>query len=237
MLQNLALRDRILSVPGCVGLYMCDEMSGTLARDLTRTNQGTYTGSPALGAPSVTPGDPIPSVKHDGSSTYVLVKSGLNLGTLANSSILAGIKTTNGRSGGAAGLAIYCERAAAGNDIWKLEMSNSANNQKTRLTHRNDAGTLTQVQASTAINDGKPHVVGISKAGTAVRYFLDGVLNGTATLNGNDTMTNTGVESRIASDIASTAATWADWIGFVALFNRTITDSEAGRVSVAALGL
>jgi concanavalin A-like lectin/glucanase superfamily protein len=230
---STALEQVILSMPGCVGLYMGDEMSGTLARDLTSTNQGVYTGAPALGAPTVTYGDPRPSVTY-AASKYVLVKSGAILATLVNASVVAAVRST--RVGGTSGLAIYCERGSSGNDIWKVEQAQTSAANKLRFTHRDDAATLNQLNSTDALNDSKPHIVAVTKAGTAIKFYIDGFANGTGTLTGNDTLTNATIDSRIGADKADTSVNWKDQIGFVALFSRALTAGEVGRISAAALG-
>lgn len=237
LLGARSIRDAIRSIPGCIGLYLGDEMSGTLARDLSFTDQGTYTAGYLHGAPTLTYGDPIPSTKYDGSTSYILVKSGFKMATLANSTIVAAVKTTAARDGGVSGLAIYCERASAGNDIWKLELGQHSTGDHVRFTHRDDAGTLSQKDSIQLPNGGKPHVVGFTKAATAVTFYFDGLADGTATLGGNDTFTNGSPEARIGSDKAASSVTWADWIGFVGLFNRTLAPGEMRAIAVTSLGL
>jgi hypothetical protein len=225
-----SLRDTILSVPGCVGLYMATEMGGTVARDETATNPGTYTGTPTFGRPSVTPGSQTPAVKYNGSGNYVSCKAGTILATLVNASVVCAIRTTLSGSN----RAVYCERGSSGNDIWKFECSS---NGTMRIIHRDDAGTLNQLAATTSNNNGRPHIVALAKTGTSVQFYRDGLKDGVVTLTGTDTFTNATNESRIGGDKGDGTATFPDDIGFVALFNRALIAGEVGRISVAALGL
>lgn len=232
------LRDAILNTRGCVGLWMGEEVSGTRATDLTNTNQGTWTGTPSRGAPTATPGSQTPSANYLGTNgNYILCKSGNILSNLTNSSLLVSAMVPGGTSSGG-GKALYCERGSSGNDIWKLEWSGPSQPPRVRFTHRNDGGTLTQtLGTSTAgLNDGGPHVIGITKAGTALRHFRDGLFDGATTLGGNDTFTNATLEARIGSDKGDNTVTFTHFIGFAAAFNRTLGDGEMAFLSLMALG-
>jgi hypothetical protein len=132
-------------------------------------------------------------------------------------------------------MAVYTERGSAGNAIYKLEWS--ATNLRVRFTHRNDGGSLSTPDSATtaSLGDGKPHVIGFSKATTAVRFFRDGIVDGTATLGQDDTLTAASAECRIGADKGDATAYFRHWIGFVALWNRTISDTEAIYLSTYAL--
>jgi hypothetical protein len=55
-----------------VAFWQLDETSGTTARDQAGQVNGSYSGDPTLGAPSLVPGDPGRSVKFDGTDDRVL---------------------------------------------------------------------------------------------------------------------------------------------------------------------
>lgn len=235
-LRFRSLRDLILSVRGCVGLYLADELSGTVARDQTFTNTGAWTGTPTRGQNTITPGDPLPATKYNNAGNYILCKSGFILGAQTNSSVLTASRAPVGTTAGASGMSIYVERGSAGNAIWKLEWS--AGTPRVRFTHRDDAGSLTQTlgTSTASLGDGRNHLLGVTKAGTAIRHFRDGALDGTASLSGTDTLTAATAESRIGSDKGDAAAFFTESLGFVALFNRTLTDNEMFHLSRFALG-
>lgn len=224
--------DTCLAIPGCVGLYLADDTSGAICRDYTNTSNGTYNGVMGRNQPSVTPGDPVLSNTYGLTTTYILAKAGFIIGNLANSTFIAAITAANTTL-----QTLYCERAAAGNDIWKLEAGNVPP-VRLRITHRDDAGTLTQTFSggSFPIADNRPHIVGFTKAGTACTFYVDGNANGTATLSGTDTLTNANMEARIGEDKAG-GAPWLDRIGFVAMWNRTLNVGEMRAVAQAGLGL
>src|SRR5262252_7334381 len=113
----------ILAEPSLVSYWQLAETAGTSAADSKGSNTGTYTGGYTLN--QTPPGSQMAgAVLFNGSSGYVLCSSGLIIGTLANSSAEAWIKTTS--IGGSGGQAIYCERAASGNNIWKLGLCSAA---------------------------------------------------------------------------------------------------------------
>lgn len=132
-------------------------------------------------SPKAPPGE-FGSLSFDGTSTYCLYPSaGGIFGTHTNCSLFAWIRTLPSGSGGS----IYCERSS-GLGIWKLETSGAA----FQFTHRDDSGSLQQLNASTiSVNDGNWHHVGITKAGTVLARYVDGVLQSSNTI-GTDSLAN-----------------------------------------------
>src|SRR5947209_4114051 len=94
------------------------------------------------------------SVSITSGTQYVTFGSNYILGTLTNASVTMYIKNSS-LSGGSGG-ALYCERAASGNDIWKLQTIGSTNT-GLEFTHRDDAGTLDQPSETCTINDNAWH--------------------------------------------------------------------------------
>jgi hypothetical protein len=130
----------------------------------------------------------------------------------------------------------YCERAASGNDIVKLEMAGSNLGAASVMgTLRNDGGTLLQWHGSVALNDGKPHVVAWTQNGTVsggARLFSDGKFEASATWSTNFTMTNS-IVARIGGDAGDSGAHFLGDIGFVAVWpDVAFTDSEISDLSM-----
>ena len=219
----MAYSTTILAESSLVSYWQLAETSGTSAADSKGTNTGTYTGGYTLG--QMPPATSMSgAVLFNGTSGYVLVKSGLIIGNLANASIEAWIKSTS-----SAGQAIYCERPASGNDIWKLVLSSSSDPGgiagRAEFVHRDDAGTLNWFAASTTINNGAWHHVVLTKAGTALVLYVDGVQVNSGTMSGTDTMTNAGIQSRIGADQADATVYFSGTISNVAVYNAALSAS------------
>lgn len=162
------------------------------------------------------------ALSFNGSSSYVLVKSGFLLGGQANSSVSMWIQNSQAVPGG--GIALYAERASSGNDIYKVEIRNGSNS--LGFTFRDTAGTLSQPHGTVVINDGKKHHLVITKAGKTIKGYVDNVLDFTSTVTTSDTLTNTGIESRLGSDKGDSSAWFAGIIDEVQLYSRALTPEE-----------
>lgn len=115
---------------------------------------------------------------------------------------------------------IYCERGGT-NDIIKFEATLQAGAAGTIiLTLRDDAGALYQLQGvNRKINDGAWHYVVATKAGSAISLYVDGLLDLSGTSTSGNTMTNTGLTSRIGSDASDSGTSWKGMIDEVRLSN------------------
>lgn len=223
--------DLVLATPGLLSWYRLGERSGTVARDSFGLNTGSYEGSPTLGAPGLLSNDGDTAVTLDASTKYVLCKAGRIVSGLASFSIVAWM------SSGAvptADRAIYCERGAAGNDIVKLECELGTGRPK--FTYRDTAGTLNQnvALAGTYANNGR-HLFAVTKAGTALVLYADGLPVRTATLTASDTFSGT-VSSRIGSDQAAATSTFPGTLDEVSLYNRALTAAEISAYWAAGTG-
>jgi len=213
--------DTVLAESSLLSYWKLDETSGTSAADSKGTNTGTYQGSVTLNQSPTNTFIGGRSITLPGSSSaYVLAKTAALLATLTNASVEAWFKTTVASG---TGTAIYCERAASGNAIWKLEVTSAG---VIKFTHRNTANTLDQPTAGTGYNNGAWHHVVITKAGTSIKFYVDGVQVGsTATLAGNDTLTDSGMETWIGGDKADSTQAWNGGLDEVAIYNTTLSSS------------
>ncbi len=192
-------------------VYHLPNGSTLTALDSTAKNNGTLSGSPAA-----------ISGKIDGAADF----SGSNHIIASSSPIVAGqtawtvsgwIKTT--ATNVANGRPIYVERASSGQNILKLDSLDLTRTTQALVTYRDDGGSLTQVAGTTAINNGAYHyIVGKLTAGN-IYIYIDGVLENSATRNGTDTLTNSGIQSWIAQDNGDGAANFVGSIDEVRVSN------------------
>lgn len=159
-------------------------------------------------------------------SGYILVNDGPVLIRSAEWLISATIKAQPATNGiGSLDRVIYCERGSSGNDILKLELRDSivpTEGNCTRITYRDDAGTLHRHVGDVDVCDGKWHHVGVFRRGNKTTMFVDGRQRTlSATYSGSDTFTDT-VEARIGSDVADSNAVLlsGDYVAELILLNR-----------------
>ena len=144
---------------------------------------------------------------------------------LANSSIVAVVATTDVTLT-PGGRTIYCERAAAGNDIWKFMKSDDvAGSTQIAFVHRDDAATLSSIVGTANITSGKPFSVGVTKAGTSIILYVHGQKDGSGTLTGTDTMTNA-LTCGEAGEAGETQNRFIGTIALIMLWSRTLSPQE-----------
>lgn len=138
-----------------------------------------------------------------GSGNSVVVKTTAILSGLTNMTIAGWVNMSPGATNDAV---IYGERAASGNDIIKLEShGNGTPGAVVRYLYRDDAGTLNTVSGSSRVQTGW-HFIAVTKSGTAVIIYFDGVVDGSGTLTATNTFTNASISCRIGSDITDGTA-------------------------------
>ncbi len=128
---------------------------------------------------------------------YVTASTTKILASLVNSSVSMWVKNSlTVASTTANDFTLYSERAASGNDIWKFDVDSGkavpGNIGKLEFTHRDDSGTLDFLAAQTTVtvNDNTWHFVELTKSGSSIVIYVDGVSRGSASLSGNNTMTD-----------------------------------------------
>ncbi len=236
------------STGNMVGYYKLDESAGAgVVMDYsTNVKNGSVVGSTTFVAGNVTtPGVPNRTTAstrtnitpHNSalsfpgtSSDFGILKSGTILCTLANASVAMWIKTT--QSTNINGYPLYCERAASGNDLWKFEIRNAGGTGKLELVHRDDSGTLDLHAGSTPItvNDGQWHHVALTKSGTTIKIYIDGGLQSTDTLTGNDTMTDAGLQVRIGGDKGDGTVFYNGNMDDLRLYNTTLSATDVANL-------
>ena len=155
-------------------------------------------------------------------SNGLAVASGPLLGPLTNSTVIV-IARQAATIGGGGGAALYSERAAAGNDIYKLGITNGV--QAAQFTYRNDGGTLLQ-QNTGATTLHVPHFFAAVKNGTSHTTWLD-TLKTTGTFGSASTaFTDAGIVRSLGFDQGDTTANWNGFIDLGAAWNRSLSAPE-----------
>jgi hypothetical protein len=169
------------------------------------------------------------------SNNYITVNSGFILGGQPAWSVAAWIVTT--ASNTAAGRSVYCERAASGNDILKMDAVTPTAPNAAVITYRNDPGGLVQVLGTKAINDGNWHHVVITydpvPAFPTLNLYVDGVADGNSPFTGANPngFTDASPSCLIGGDITTAAAAWDGLIDDVQLWSgRTLTLAEINQL-------
>lgn len=220
-----------------IGYYKFDENSGTTTADAT-SNRAAGTWNGTLGSEWAT-GKINSGGNFNGTDNYVVVQSGYLLGTKTNATWAGWIKTNQTPGGG--GGAIYSERAASGNDIWKIEIAGSSNPNSQgalQFTHRDDANTLNQPGTGTfLVNDNNWHHVALVKSGTSITIYIDGISRGTGTLTGTDTLTDASPSCRFGTDIQDGTAWYKGLIDEVGMWLRALSAAEVALLYNNGVGI
>lgn len=210
-------RTNLLSY-GIVGCWPMTEGTGRVTADISGNgNNGVFNDSSLVWVERPL-GNAISWGATPSGTTYLQCKSGRILSGLSFWSIAA-IFTSGG-----GGNAIYCERAASGNDILKLDFK-APYIDAPYVTYRNDAGNLLQTSPSGNYADSLPHVAIATCNNGAISVYVDGVVNntGNATIG---TMTDSGVQCTIGGDVQDGGAYWNGDISGVTLYNYCLTLSQ-----------
>jgi hypothetical protein len=159
------------------------------------------------------------------SNNGLMLGSGALLGSLQNSSVIAIA------SAPALGKALYCERAASGNDIYKLENLNGG----TTFTYRNDGGSISQFgTGNNQVVDGRTRIFGAVKNGATHTAYC--ALIGpdttyapalaTSSFGGNAAFSNSGLQRTIGYDAGDSGANATGRLDIVIGWTRSITAAE-----------
>ena len=203
-----------------IAYWRLGEASGTNAVDDIGTYDATYNGSPTLGTTGLLATDSDTAVDFlvndwaEYSSPIINTSSTWTIEAIVNTTV----------ANAASGRAIYAERAATGDNIIKLDCNQTATD-GIFVTLRNDAGTLLQTSGFgiPAINDGVDHHVAVTRNGSSIYLYFDGVEYGPATWSGGSTFTNANRRSRIAGDAGDGNADFTGVVDEVALYDTALS--------------
>jgi len=133
-------------------------------------------------------------------------------------------------AGNVFGANIYGERAAAGNDLFKLDFNYGTGGATDRMQFvlRDDANTqFLQVNSSVTPRDGLYHSWLATKSGTSVILYKDGVQDSTGSWTAPNNFTDAGRTATIGYDITDTSGAFPGSIVIVAVWTRTLSPIEA----------
>lgn len=165
------------------------------------------------------------ALSFNGSTAFVLLKSGTILSGSTNASVSFWIKTSSVIDTNT----FYCERAASGMDLWRIELNIGSGT--VRFTFRDDAGTLSQIQGTTVVNNGKWHHILLTKAGTAVKTYIDGRLDLNSSVTGTDAFTNSGIQTFAGKDTLGSANSFYNGLmDELRIYNTTLTQADASNL-------
>jgi hypothetical protein len=190
------------------------ESSGTNAVDEESVQDGTYVNAPTLGVTGALANIADTAVTFNGTDEYVTVGS-QHLGGQTDFTIAAWAKSSSAN----ATQTIYCERhPTTGNAMIRLILTADG---RPSFFYRDDAGTGTTVTQDTGDwTDGAWHHVVVTKSGTAIVIYVDGVSVHTGTLTGNNTLT--GMSAYIGNDPRAVSQFFPGSLDEVMIFRYTL---------------
>jgi len=161
--------------------------------------------------------------------------SGAFLGGRAAWSICALVQTATPTSG--SGGTVYCERAASGNDIVKLHISQTTGS--AACAYQNDAGSLVnQTAGSPSVTDGLVHMMACTYDGTNVASYVDRALVQTTSWPGaNNNFTNGALQQTIGYDVADATGPFAGSIIAIWLYQRALTAAQIATLTDAPFAM
>ncbi len=131
---------------------------------------------------------------------------------------------------------LYVEQPSSGNDIVKLQTNdgNAVGTGTLQLVYRDDAGTLNRGLSGTTniCVAGTYHLVGISKSGTSVQFYGDGLPERTPfTLTATNTLTAS-FPTWVGAYIGDPSSSYGGKVVYVATWNRALSDAEWAALQV-----
>jgi hypothetical protein len=195
------------------GEWLLTETSGTTANDSTSSNNGTYTNGPTLAASAAVPGSGAVAATFDGSNDYVAIPNQSAFNITGTITVAAWIKVSSFTS---AWQAIVTK----GDSAWRLSRNNATN-----TIHFDCTGLSTdQVNGAISVNDGGwHHVVGVYD-GSAMKLYIDGVLD-TSVASSGTIATNT-FAVQIGQNAEQAGRNWNGAIYDVRVYSRALSASD-----------
>lgn len=148
------------------------------------------------------------------------------LSNLADSSYFVWISNVTSSDDAPNGDTTYSERPSS-TPIWKFTTHGDSVDEGTPcFIHRDNSSNLTRVHCNTSLEDSEMHLVGFTKKGTALRYFVDGKFTNSVTLNGNDTLDTD--DPCIGADLTGVSTTGVNELMYSHYgWARALSDDEA----------
>lgn len=222
-----------------VAYYPFYEGQGTVVHDMMNNFQGAWTQTDRGTNHWETKGKinaagRFVGTNNAGNAGYIIVNNGAILGGQRNSSVSVWFKGPL-RAGSGSGMPLYCERAASGNDIYKLEITGgiTGSNQigSFMFTVRNDAATLSQPgSASLLVADNMWHHLVMTKQGNLITLYVDNIVVSSSTVSTTDNFTNTGIISSIGGDAGDSNSVTFGNIDALGLWQRALRSDEVSQL-------
>ncbi|MBV9213984.1 MAG: metallophosphoesterase [Actinobacteria bacterium] len=200
----------VAGTTGIVSYWRLGESSGTAACDAVGSNTGTYQGGYTLGQTGALNGDPDTALGLNGSNGIVSVPHSSSLDVGDKFTLEAWVK--RGSVGGSNNQAVASQQAKA----WLL-MFNPSNHLVLR-----DATVADVASSKATVTDNAWHQVAVTKNGSAVHLYIDGV-DQTGSVSNQTLQTNT-----LPLTIGQSSGTsyWNGTIDEVSLYSRDLSASE-----------
>lgn len=162
-------------------------------------------------------------------ATLDRVHAGRIVAGLARWTVAAWIYPHTVDNAGGWGRCIYSERGSGGTEICRVQISmGTGGNSRVQLDYRDSAGTLDRPVSSVALVANTLQHIAVTKNGTAIAFYINGVASGTATLTASDTLTTISY-SEVGLDTPSAGNNPFDgYIGDLRLYNVAL---DAGKVA------
>lgn len=208
-----------------VGYWRLGDASGTTMADSSGGgHDGTYTGSPTLGATGLLTGDSDKAVVFNGSSQYAQVPAGAWMRGESSDdyTIECLVKYT--------GSATYIPISwyAVGTKIAEIATPSGG----VEFIPYNTTGTGTTIVAPGTYNDGKPHMFTVTRAGNLCTLYVDGVSAASATVSSAQGATTASLTIGNRGTIDS--HWFAGTIDEVSLYNHALTSTRIAAHYTAA---
>ncbi len=200
----------VASTAGLVSYWRLGESSGTSACDAVGSNAGTYQGGFTLGQTGAFNGDPDTAVAFNGSTGLMSVPHASSLDVGDHFTLEAWVK--RGAISTSTNQAVASQQAKA----WLL-MFNPSNHLVLR-----DATVADIASSKTTVTDNAWHQVAVTKNGSAVHLYIDGV-DQTGSV-ANQTLQNNTLPLTIGQ--SSNTSYWNGTIDDVSLYGRDLSASE-----------
>jgi hypothetical protein len=211
----------VITADSPVSYWRLGETTGTNIVDQIGAHAGTISGNYTLGQTGALVGDTDTAIQFSPALTVGYITTGAQIvSTLANASVEFWFKGTSANDN-----PVYSEQPSSGLDRWSVVVLGGGQVDFRRV---DDAGTVDESFSTTLVKDGAWHHCVMTKAGTSIKFYVDGVNAGTSTptFTGSDTLTNTGVEAWIGSYKSGPTARMDATADEVAVYNVALTATQ-----------
>ena len=233
MTQPQRLRDAILDSPGLVAYYRFGDVSGTVAKDETGINDGTYTGSPTLGVTGMVNGDPNTAMSTTSvSGQYVTVPNAVRdvLNGTAWSFMVNTIMRTNTTHGLFTG-----PKGGVSARCFGSRFNGNAPGTNSTLVGWAEENVAVISGAFMTVPLNERHILVNTYGATTLTGYVDGVLNLAGPISYTWTANFTGTMT-ISSSTSGADGSEDAIIDEFAIWNRRLSQLEAARFSQLVRG-